>query len=98
MGLILTWTRVNVFRYIACCIIHLIILFNIFNILNCIQGDHATMHMIEGTAMVFTYNIILMGCLAAARYNVNYFVQLSTYCDEQQFHTLLCALYTIFSV
>ena len=28
--LILTWTRVNVFRYIACCIIHLVVLFNSF--------------------------------------------------------------------
>ena len=31
-GLILTWTRINVFCYIACCIIHLAILFNIFKL------------------------------------------------------------------
>ena len=35
LGLILTWTRINVFRCIAYCIIHLVILFNIF-ILYCI--------------------------------------------------------------
>ena len=32
LGLILTWTRFNVFHYIACCIIHLVILFNIFKL------------------------------------------------------------------
>ena len=32
LGLILTMTRFNVFRYIVCCIINLVILFNIFTI------------------------------------------------------------------
>ena len=57
LGLILTWTRINVFHYIACCIIHLVIL---FNTLNCIQGDHAIMHMKE--LPMFTYNL-WMKCL-----------------------------------
>ena len=45
LGLILRWTGINVFRCIACCIIHLVILFNTFKLY--IQGDHATMHMNE---------------------------------------------------
>ena len=52
LGLILTWTRINVFSYMACCIIHLVIL---LTFLNCIQGAHATMHMKE--LPMFTYNL-----------------------------------------
>ena len=32
LGLILTWTRINVFRCMAYCIIHLVILLYIFNL------------------------------------------------------------------
>ena len=32
LGLILTWTRINVFPCIVYCIIHLVILFNIFKL------------------------------------------------------------------
>ena len=57
LGLILTWTRINVFRYIACCIIHLSFF---LTVLYCNQGDHATMHMKE--LPMFTYNL-WMDCL-----------------------------------
>ena len=51
------WTRINVFRYIACCIIHLVIF---LTFLYCNQGDHATMYMKE--LPMFTYNL-WMDCL-----------------------------------
>ena len=54
------------------------------------------MHMKELT--MFTYNL-WMGCLHALRYTISIIVSCSyQHCDESQFQTLSCALYTIFSV
>ena len=54
------------------------------------------MHMKE--LPMFTYNNLWMGCLHPDTSYVSYFVLLYQHCDEQQFQTLSCAHYTIFSI
>ena len=80
------------------------ILLNIFTLLNCIQGDHATVHMKELPIHTHTIQYIqyihiqFMDGLPAPRYIMSIIVSSYQHCDEQQFQTLSCALYTIFSV
>ena len=59
LGLILTWTRINVFRCIAYCNSFSHSFYHLF--LNCIQGDPATMHMKK--LPMFTYNLRMGNCL-----------------------------------
>ena len=85
------WTRCNVFRYIACCIINLVILFNLFKL----HSRWSCNYAYEGTANV---HLQFMDGLPAARYNVNYFVQLSTLRWATISNTLMCILHKFSSI
>ena len=70
-------------RYITCCTIHLVILFNILKLCssrNC-----------QCSPTVY-------GWVPAPRYIMSIILSSYQHCDEQQFQTLSCALYTIFPV
>ena len=73
------WTRINVLRYIAYCITHLVILSNILTFLNCIHGDHATMNNYEGTGNV---HLQFMDELSAPRYIMSIIVSSYQHCHE----------------
>ena len=63
--------------------------------LDCIQGDHATMHY-KGTVNVYLQ--CMDAWLSVPRYNMPIIVSSYQHCDEQQLQTLLCTLHTLFSV
>ena len=93
LGWILTWTRINVFRCIVYCIIHLVILFNLFKLhpIVIMQLCSSIWRNCQCSPTIYEWVLAYTQI-----HHVNYCVQLSTLRWATISNTLMCTLHIYF--